>query len=57
MYILVRVEDNVIVGCANNPLSTDEASKNGRRVYEIDDEDFDPSMLGQSITELAVITQ
>ncbi len=37
MYILVRVTDNVIVGCANNPVNVQEASKQGRRVYEIDD--------------------
>ena len=55
MYILVRVSDNVIVGCANNPLSTTEASKNGRRIYEIDDEDFNVAMLGQVITDFEVI--
>lgn len=55
MYILVRVSDNVIVGCANNPINSKEASKQGRRVYEIDDEDFDTSMLGQQITEFNII--
>ncbi len=55
MYILVRVTDNVIVGCANNPVNVQEASKQGRRVYEIDDADFSPEMLGQQITEYQVI--
>ena len=55
MFILVRVKDNVIVGCANNKVNVQEASKNGRRVYEIDDADFKPEMLGQRITEFKVI--
>ena len=55
MYILVRVSDNVIVGCAHNPVNQKEASKQGRRVYEIDDVDFDATMLGQQITEFKVI--
>ena len=55
MYILVRISDNVIVSCANNPINVKEASKQGRRVYEIDDEDFHQSMLGQQITEFKVI--
>lgn len=55
MYIIVRVHDNVIVGCASNPININEASKNGRRVYEIDDADFDPKMLGQQITEFSII--
>lgn len=55
MFILVRVKDNVIVGCANNPVNIKEASKQGRRVYEIDDSEFKPEMLGQRITEYKVI--
>lgn len=55
MYILVRISDNVIVGCANNPVNVQEASRQGRRVYQIDDEDFSPDMLGQQITEFQVI--
>ena len=55
MFIFVRVKDNVIVGCANNKVNVKEASRNGRRIYEIDDEDFTPDMLGQKITEFQVI--
>lgn len=55
MYILVRIEDNVIVGSANNPINVREASRQGRRVYEIDDKDFEPSMLGKQIMEYQVI--
>lgn len=55
MYIIVRATDNVIVGSANNPINVKDASASGRRVYEIDDEDFDPSMIGQKITEFSVV--
>lgn len=55
MYIIVRVRDNVIVGCAHNPINAQEASKQGRRIFEIDDADFSPDMLGQQITEYKVI--
>lgn len=55
MYILVRVSDNVIVGSANNPVNVQEASKQGRRVYEIDEHEFDADMIGQKITEFKII--
>ena len=55
MFILVRVSDNVIVGSAANPVDVKEASKQGRRVYEIDDSDFTVDMIGQKITEYQVI--
>lgn len=55
MYILVIAKTNVIVGAANNPVDIHEASKQGRRVYEIDDSDFKPEMLGQKISEYKVI--
>lgn len=55
MYILVRVADNIIVGNANNPVNVHEASKQGRKVYEIDDEDFTPEMIGQRLSEYKVI--
>jgi hypothetical protein len=55
MYILVRIADNTIVGSANNPIDVKEASRQNRRVYEIDDADFSPEMFGQQITEYKVI--
>lgn len=55
MYIIVRASDNVIVGSAHNPINVKDASVSGRRVYEIDDEDFNPKMIGQKITEYAVV--
>lgn len=55
MFILVRVSDNTIVGNANNPVNVHEASRQGRKVYEIDDEDFSPEMIGQKLSEYKVI--
>lgn len=55
MFILVRVSDNTIVGCANNPVNVHEASKQGRKVYEIDDESFSPDMIGQQLAEYKVL--
>lgn len=50
MYILVRQTDNVIVGTAVRPVDEVSASKNGCRVYEIEDSEFDPNMLGSKLT-------
>lgn len=50
MYLIVRSDDNVIVGSAINPINVDEASKNNRIVYEIEDTDFSPSLIGQKLT-------
>lgn len=55
MYIIVRVNDNVIVGTATNAVNIKELSKRGRRVYEIDNSEFNESMLGQKITEYEFI--
>ena len=55
MYIIVRANDNVIVGSAVNPINVDEASKNNRIVYKIDDEDFNQSMIGQKLTDFEIL--
>lgn len=55
MFIIVRVSDNVIVGTANSAVNIQELSKQGRRVYEIDDSTFSPDMLGQTIAEYEII--
>lgn len=55
MFIIVRVIDNVIVGSANSPLNIQELSKQGRRVYEIDDSAFSSDMLGQKIAEYEIL--
>lgn len=51
MYILVRQEDNVIIGTATRPVDTASASENGYRVYEIDDSEFKEEMLGSKIVD------
>ncbi len=55
MYIIVRATDNMIVGSAINPINTNEASKNNRIVYEIDDKDFDVSLIGKILTDYEFI--
>lgn len=49
MYIIVRASDNVIVGTSDNPINIADCSRNNRLVYEIDEKDFDKSMLGQKL--------
>jgi hypothetical protein len=55
MFIIVRAIDNVIVGSANNPVNVMELSKQGRRVYEIDDDKFSSDMIGQKIAEYEIL--
>jgi len=55
MYIIVRAADNVIVGSAINPININEASKNNRLVYEIDDKDFDVSLIGKILTDYEIV--
>lgn len=57
MFIIVREHDGIIVGSAINPINIDEASKNGRIVYEIDDVDFDRSLIGQKLIDYEIIKQ
>lgn len=49
MYILVRAKDNVIVGTAIRKVDEIAESKKGCKVYEIDDSDFTPDMLGSKL--------
>lgn len=51
MYILVRQSDNVIVGTAIRPIDELSASKSGCRIYEIDESEFTPEMLGSKLTQ------
>lgn len=46
MYILVRAKDNMIVASAARRVDEVSASKNGYRVYEVDDSEFDDKMIG-----------
>ncbi len=49
MYIIVRHKDNVIVGNALRPVDEVQLSKNGYKVFEIDDSEFSISMLGSKL--------
>lgn len=49
MYIIVRHKDNVIVGSAVKPIDEIQLSKTGFKVFQIDDKDFSPEMLGKKL--------
>lgn len=49
MYILVRESDNIIIGTATRPVNEDAAADKGYKVYEIDESEFKPSMLGAKL--------
>lgn len=51
MYIIVNARDNRIVATSIRPVSEKECSKNGQKVYQIRDEDFDESMMGAILQE------
>lgn len=55
MFIFVRAEDNVIIGCSVKAVNEDDMSKQGNRVYEVDDSEFSYSMIGQKIQEFESI--
>lgn len=49
MYIIVRHSDDIIIGSAVRPMDEVEASKRGYKVFEVDDADFDVSMIGSKL--------
>lgn len=49
MYIIVRQIDNVVIGSAINAMNIDDASKQGYVIYEIDDSEFTPELLGSTL--------
>lgn len=49
MYLIVRAEDNVIVGTAENPVCETTCSRDGYKIFEIPDEEFEESMIGNTI--------
>lgn len=51
MFIFVRATDNVIVGCSVKAVNKDDMSRQGNKVYEVDDKDFDYKMIGQKLNE------
>ena len=49
MFILIRKEDNVIIGTAANKINTKDIEKNGYIAYEIDNSEFNVEMLGTKL--------
>lgn len=49
MFILVKQPENIIVATAINPVSIEDASANGCVVYEVDDSEFTPDLLGSKL--------
>ena len=49
MFIFVRAVDNVIVGCSVKTVNTEDMSRQGNKVYEVDDKDFDYKIIGQKL--------
>lgn len=51
MYILVNAKTNIIVGNALKAVSVTACSKNGQKVYEIDDSEWSPDMIGSELIQ------
>ena len=49
MYIIVRHSDNIIIGSATRPVDESEASRNGYKVFEIEDSEFSVEMIGSRL--------
>lgn len=49
MFLIVRANDNIIVGNAARPIDEKTASKNGYKIYEIADSEFKTEMLGAKL--------
>ena len=49
MYIIVKHPEDIIIGSAVRPIDESEASKNGYKVFEIDDKDFRVEMIGSKL--------
>lgn len=55
MFIFVRAKDNVIVGCSVKPVNTEDMSRQGNKVYEVDDTEFTYTMIGQKLQDYETI--
>ncbi len=49
MFIFVRKEDSVIVGCSVKPVSEKDMERQGNKVFEVDNSDFSYTMIGQKL--------
>jgi hypothetical protein len=57
MYILVDAKTRIIIGTAVRPISEEACSKNGQRIYEIDNKEFSYSMIGAKLEDFEVVEQ
>lgn len=55
MFIFVRATDNVIVGCSVKPVNKEDMSRQGNKVYEVDDSEFSYTMIGQKIQSFETV--
>lgn len=55
MFIFVRASDNVIVGCSVKPVNKEDMSRQGNKVYEVDDSEFSYTMIGQKLQEFETV--
>lgn len=51
MYILVDAKTNTIVGSAAKKVNEESCSKNGQKVYEIPDSEYNHSLIGTKIED------
>ena len=49
MFILVNTVDKIIIGCASRPIDEKQAKVDGYDVFEIDDKEWSPSLLGSKL--------
>ena len=54
MYLIVDAKTNKIVGSAAKPVDEKACSRNGQKVYEIDESEYNHSMLGSKIEDFQV---
>ena len=55
MYIFVRAKDNVIVGCSVKSVNTEDMSRQGNKIYEVADSEFDYKMIGQKLQDFKTV--
>ena len=49
MFLLINISDKTIIGCASRPIDEVQAKKDGYDVFEIEDSEWNPSMLGSKV--------
>jgi len=54
MYILVN-QQNIIIGSAHNKPDESISSANGHRIYEIENTEFSPNMIGEVLEDFDIV--